>query len=116
MSLNVQMSVKRNTLLLRLNGELDQYGSNRIKNRVIEVMKKYQIKFLIINFENLSFMDSTGIGFMIGRYYDIKKNNGKVIICSMNNIIKRIFNLSGLQKICSVVKNEKEAYEMVGVN
>ena len=52
---------------------------------------------------------------MIGRYYDVKKNGGRVIICSMNNIIKRIFNISGLQKICSVVRNEKEAYEMVGV-
>ena len=115
MSLNIQMSVRKNILLIRLKGELDQFGSNKIKTRVSEVMVKYQIKHLIINFENLSFMDSTGIGFMIGRYYDFKKNGGKVIICSMNNIIKRIFNISGLQKICSVVKNEKEAYEMVGV-
>ena len=116
MSLNIQMSVKKNILLIRLKGELDQFGSNKIKTRVSEVMVKYQIKHLIINFENLSFMDSTGIGFMIGRYYDVKKNGGRVIICSMNNIIKRIFNISGLQKICSVVKSEKEAYEMVGVN
>ena len=60
-------------------------------------------------------MDSTGIGFMIGRYHDLKKNNGKLIICNMNNVIERIVNLSGLRKICSIAETEEKAYKMLEV-
>ena len=67
MGLNIQMSVKRNILLLRLTGELDQYACIKLKKKVVDVINKYCIKYLIINFEYLDFMDSTGIGFMIGR-------------------------------------------------
>ena len=115
MGLNMQMSVKRNILTLRLTGELDQYSCKKLKSKVTDVINKYSIKYMIINFEQLDFMDSTGIGFMIGRYQDMKKNGGKLIICSMNDIIEKIFNLSGLRKICNVVENEELAYKMLEV-
>ena len=52
---------------------------------------------------------------MIGRYHDLKKNNGKLIICNMNNVIERIVNLSGLRKICSIAETEEKAYKMLEV-
>jgi len=115
MGLNIQMSVKRNILLLRLTGELDQYACKKLKTKVVDVINKYCVKYLIINFEYLEFMDSTGIGFMIGRYHDLKRNNGKLIICNMNNVIERIVNLSGLRKICSIAETEEKAYKMLEV-
>ncbi|MFR7881243.1 MAG: anti-sigma factor antagonist [Christensenellales bacterium] len=74
-----------------------------------------RIKYLIFNFEKLNFMDSSGVGFIIGRYSQVKKRNGKIIVCSMNRLIERIFNLSGLKKICGVATNENEAEKMVEV-
>lgn len=115
MGLNIQMAVKRNVLLVRLNGELDQAASKRLKNRVCDVMNKYCTKYLILNLNELHFMDSTGIGFIIGRYSELKKKKGKIIVCSMNSIIERIFNLSGLKKICTVASNEEEAINYLEV-
>ena len=95
MALNIQMAIKKNLLFIRLRGELDQSSTENLKFRVSEVIDKYYIKHIILNLENVGFMDSSGIGFIIGRYSQIKKRQGKIVICSMNNIIERIIVLSG---------------------
>lgn len=115
MAVNIQMSIRKNKLFIRLKGELDQAVTEKLKVRISELIDKYDIKYLIFNFEKLNFMDSSGVGFIIGRYTQIKKRSGKIIICSMNNLIERIFLLSGLKKICLVAKNETEAENMVEV-
>lgn len=115
MAINIQMSIKKNKLFVRLDGELDQAVTEKLKIRISEIIDKYDIKYLIFNFEKLNFMDSSGIGFIIGRYSQIKKRNGRIIICSMNNLIERIFLISGLKKICSVAKSENDAENMVEV-
>lgn len=115
MAVNIQMSIRKNKLFVRLEGELDQAVTEKLKIRISEIIDKYDIKYLIFNFERLNFMDSSGIGFIIGRYSQIKKRNGRIVICSMNNLIERIFMISGLKKICSVAKNENDAENMVEV-
>ncbi len=115
MALNIQMAIRKNRLFIRLKGELDQATCENLKFRVTELIDKYYIKHIILNFEKLGFMDSSGIGFIIGRYSQIKKRQGKIIICSMNDIIERIFNLSGLKRICLVASSEEEAEQYLEV-
>ncbi len=115
MAINMQMSIKKDQLYVRLKGELDQAVTEKLKIRISEVMDKYNIKYLIFNFENLYFMDSSGVGFIIGRYTDLKRKKGKIIVCSMNRLIERIFVLSGLKKICTIASTEEEARNLVEV-
>jgi anti-sigma F factor antagonist len=116
MSVHIQMAIRKNRLFVRLKGELDQAVTEKLKVRISELIDKYEIKYVIFNFEKLNFMDSSGIGFIIGRYTQVKKRNGKIIVCSMNTLIERIFMLSGLKKICSVAASEDEADKMVEVS
>lgn len=109
MALNMQMAIRKNRLFIRLSGELDQAVTENLKIKVSEVVDKYMIKHIIINFSKLDFMDSSGIGFIIGRYAQVKKRNGKIVICSMNNMIERIVRLSGLRRICLIASSEEEA-------
>ena len=106
MALNMQMAIRKNRLFIRLSGELDQAVTENLKIKVSEVVDKYMIKHIIINFSRLDFMDSSGIGFIIGRYAQVKKRNGKIVICSMN---ERIVRLSGLRRICLIASSEEEA-------
>lgn len=115
MSLSVQMSVRSSTLVMRLSGELDQASAESLKRRVVDIIDKYYIKNLIINLEQVPFMDSSGIGFIIGRYSQIKNRRGRIVVCSMNDMIERIFNLSGLKRICLVAKTEDEATKCLEV-
>lgn len=115
MLLNVQMLIKKNILYVRLDGELDQHTVENLRVRITELIEKYQIKHLVLNFFKLQFMDSSGVGFIIGRYNRLKKIAGGVILCSLNEHIQRLVLLSGLNKICMIKKNEEEVNEYLGV-
>ena len=113
--LNTEIFIKRNILYIRFDGELDQKNVEGLRFKIIELIEKYHIKYLVFNFEKLKFMDSSGIGFIIGRYNYLKKVNGSVILCSMNDQIRRLVMLSGLARICQLRKNEEEVNKILGV-
>ncbi len=115
MRLNVQMAIRGSTLIMRLKGDLDQASIENLKRKSIEIIDKYMIKNIIFNFEEVNFMDSSGIGYIIGRYTQVKHRRGKIIVCSMNDLVGRIFNLSGLKKICCVSETEDQATQMLEV-
>ena len=60
-----------------------------------------QIKNIIFNFKRTMFMDSSGIGVIMGRYKLVKKRGGSITVTNINNSIDRIFTISGLYKIVS---------------
>lgn len=115
MGLKVQMAIKKNRLVIRLDGELDQSNVEELKKKVCEIIKKYSIVNLVFNLEKLNFMDSTGIGFIIARYSEIKRKGGNIVVCSMNETIMKIFNISGLKRICSIANCEITADKILGV-
>ena len=88
---------------MRLKGDLDQASIESLKRKSVDIIDKYYIRNIVFNLEQVTFMDSSGIGYIIGRYTQVKNRRGKIIVCSMNTLLERIFNLSGLKRICSVV-------------
>lgn len=107
--LKAQFFIQKTVLYVRFNGELDQKSVERIRVRVSELIENYNIEYLVINCRDLSFMDSSGIGFIIGRYNQLKDVNGKIIICEMNDLIAKILNISGLSRIVILKRTEEEA-------
>lgn len=111
----MEMFIKRDILYLRFEGEFDQNGVEKMKCKVIELIEKYRIHYLVFNFKKLRFMDSSGIGFILGRYNFLKRCQGKIILCSMNEQIRRIVLLSGLSKICVIKEDEIDVNKYLGV-
>ena len=98
---------------MRLKGDLDQASIESLKRKSVDIIDKYYIRNIVFNLEQVTFMDSSGIGYIIGRYTQVKNRRGKIIVCSMNTLLERIFNLSGLKRICSVVENEEQATKIL---
>lgn len=115
MTLNVQMFIKKYVLYCRLDGELDQNSVENLRIRVSELIEKYSIQYLVLNLKMLKFMDSSGVGFIIGRYNRLKQDRGQVILCSLNENIRRLVYLSGLNKICTIKQSEEEVNIYLGV-
>ena len=116
MSLHIDLEKKQTVLLVRLTGELDHHTSEQLKTKIEMVLEDNDvIKHLVLNLESLSFMDSSGIGVILGRYKQIKKRNGEVIVCSISPQIKRLFEMSGLFKIIRLEPSEEIALETLGV-
>lgn len=107
--LKAQFFIRENNLIIRFQGELDQQYIEKMRVKVSELIVNYHIKYLIINCNELDFIDSSGIGFILGRFNQLRKVNGEIIICEMNSFIERIVRISGLIRVCKIKKTEKEA-------
>ncbi len=114
MGLNVGVYVKGNALILRLKGDLDDLSVKDLRTRISRYIDDYKIKHLVINVEGLDFMDSSGIGFIIGRFHQLKRVGGDVAICNVHQKIEKIINLSGLNKICMIRENESATLLAMG--
>lgn len=107
--LKVQFLIRKVILFVKLSGELDQSSVEKLRVRVSELVSNYNIVYIVINCKELTFMDSSGIGFIIGRFNQLKDVNGKIIMCELNQLINRIVNVSGLSRIVTIKKTEEEA-------
>lgn len=114
LGLTVGVYIKKNYLILRLKGELDDVTVSDLRMKISKYLDEYNIKHLIINVKELTFLDSSGIGFIIGRYHQLRRNGGDISIVSINSKIERIILLSGLTKICMIRENEDVCINSLG--
>ncbi|WP_139489247.1 anti-sigma F factor antagonist [Brevibacillus dissolubilis] len=115
MSLRIDMEVKNEVLVVRLQGELDHHTAEELRNKVDDVLKNEQIRHVVLSLASLEFMDSSGIGVILGRYKQISARSGEMVVCSINPTIYRIFEMSGLFKVIKFKDNEAEALTVLGV-
>lgn len=115
MSLEVSMYIKQDTVFTRFKGELDEMSVTDIRTKLNEILNKYDVKNIVFNLHDLNFMDSSGIGMIIGRYNQVKDKKGKIILCDLNSNIERIIVMSGLLKICTLRDTESSARWFLGV-
>lgn len=109
MNMQVEMVQHRNVLVTRLRGELDHHTSEMVRIQLDEAIQKGQVNHVVLSLKDLAFMDSSGLGVILGRYKQIKSKGGKMVVCDMNPAVRRLFELSGMFKIVSVYDNERLA-------
>ena len=100
---------KGNTLIVSLDGELDHHSCEYVKRKLDCELLKVSTKNLIFDMSNLSFMDSSGIGILVGRLKYIKSLNGKTALVSLNNSIQKLLTLSGILNLVDTYENADEA-------
>lgn len=115
MSLNIDLEVKNDVLCIRLVGELDHHTAEDLRNLATNAIEKHQIRHILLNLEHLSFMDSSGLGVILGRYKQIKQLHGEMVVCAISPAIERLFDLSGLFKIMRLEPTEEFALQSLGV-
>lgn len=115
MSLNILLEIEKSTLIIRLVGELDHHTSEKVREKVDLELEKGLFNNLLFNLEGLVFMDSSGLGMLLGRYKKVRQMDGKMSICCVQPSVNKIFELSGIYKILSVYDNEAEAIKSLGV-
>ena len=106
--MSTEYNVIEKNLIIYLGGDLDHHNAEQIRKRTDALVDINRIKNIVFDFSKVSFMDSSGIGVVMGRYKKIYYDSGKVVVVGINNIIDRIFKMSALYKItyrCDDVEN-----------
>jgi len=114
-SLQIEFEQHRKALIVRLKGELDHHTADIVKARMEEAIVTGDALHLILSLKELTFMDSSGLGIILGRYKQVTSKGGKLVVCAANPAVNRLFELSGLYKIVSLQDNERAAISSLEV-
>lgn len=98
--------VKGRTLTIRLYADLDHHYALQIREKADRLIEQEGIKNIVFDFHGVEFMDSSGIGMIMGRYKKVIFIGGKVGVMGVGKNVDRIFQYSGLYKIVEQVEEE----------
>lgn len=97
-----QFQVKGRTLVIRMPKELDHHTTGQIPQKADRMIGERNIQRIEFDFRDTGFMDSSGIGVIIGRCKSMGFSGGEVAAANMNERVKKIFMVSGLQKLIRI--------------
>lgn len=89
-------------------GEIDVYTAPKLREQLIDLVSAGQYH-LIVNMENVEFLDSTGLGVLVGGLKRVRAHEGTLrLVCTQERILK-IFRITGLTKVFPIHSSEEEA-------
>lgn len=90
-------------------GELDNLTVTNLKQICIDLIEDYKPRMVKLDFEEVSFVDSTGIGFVLARYKQLSKQNAELVVCNLSKANERLFSMSG---IFSIIRHERNGVKL----
>ena len=97
--MHIKSKVYNGTLYVVLCGELDEFSASHTRITLDDVFSGGDFNQIIIDLSELEFMDSTGIGVLIGRYKKMKARNIPIFICNPSKHAEKIFKMTGSYEI-----------------
>lgn len=104
--MNVNHFIEDKTLIFEITEELDHHVAEKIRKRADYEIQRFMPKKVIFDFKRVNFMDSAGIGLIIGRYKQTEAYGGKLEMINVSEKLRKIFEMSGILKIIEITDNE----------
>lgn len=105
--MGVRLILREGELTAVLSGEIDHHSAREIRGAIDEAAAKVKPKTLTLDFSGVQFMDSSGVGLIMGRCKLMQLWAGSVRIANLQPKIQKIVSLAGLNQLCSIVKDVK---------
>lgn len=106
------LSEKR-TVVVKIQSDLDHHSANLIRKTVDAKIKGTNAINIIFDFSAVDFMDSSGIGMLMGRYKIANILGGKVIVFGVGKQVMRIIDMAGISKIINICDSYDDALGLV---
>ena len=103
--LKVTYNEKDRLLMIQIIEEIDHHTTEKIRTRADFEIQKYIPKKLTLDFKNVNFMDSAGIGLILGRYKMMKMFGGTMDITNVTPSVKKVLEMAGISKIISIASD-----------
>lgn len=109
----IDTSVSDGILVVNMRGELDHHAVETIRNDIEGTLRDTHYRGLVLSFRDIDFMDSSGLGLILGRYRTVTQQGGRMALCEVNLSLRRIFEMSGILKIVTVYDDLETAVRAV---
>lgn len=103
----VDINVKGEVMTAYLSGEIDHHSASGIREEIDGAIELNMPSLLILDFSGVSFMDSSGIGLVMGRYKIISRNKGALSINASSPQIYKVMKLAGIERLAKLDYREK---------
>ena len=100
--MSVQISVNGEVTTAYLSGEIDHHSAASIRTEIDDAVELNMPSLLILDFTRVSFMDSSGIGLVMGRYRNLLRRGAKLHITGTSPQIYKVMRLSGIEKLATI--------------
>ena len=101
--MDTMFHLKDSMLVAELCGEIDHHVCDKIREDIDKELELYEVKHLVFDFKGVTFMDSSGIGIIVGRYKKISCFGGKVYAVHTGSRIRRMLLLAGVENIVEII-------------
>ena len=101
-----EFEIRGGMLVIRLNADLDHHYALQVRETADRLIEQEGVKYILFDFHGVEFMDSSGIGMIMGRYKKVIFSGGKVGVTGVGKNVDRIFTYSGLYKIVEQTTEE----------
>ncbi len=101
MELGLDVSEHGTATVLAVKGEVDVYTAPRLRERLVELVNQGK-RSIVIDLEGVEFLDSTGLGVLVGGLKRLRTNDGELsLVCTQHRIL-RVFEITGLTKVFAI--------------
>ena len=98
--------VKDDKMIIYISGEIDHHSSREIREGVDRLIITHRPKVFILDLAGVDFMDSSGLGLVLGRYRRVKELEGDMYIANADERTMKILKMAGVDKIIKTIENE----------
>lgn len=102
--MSVDISVKGEVLTAKLIGEIDHHTAAFLRKEIDNATELNMPSLVILDFERVTFMDSSGIGLVMGRYKNLVKRGTELHVSGANPYIYKVMKLSGIERLVKLEK------------
>ncbi len=97
-----ELSFSEDTLYAHISGEIDHHNSRSIRSDLDLAIKHYTPRALVLDLSGISFMDSSGLGLILGRYTVCTNAGISLAVCGVDARTMKIFDMAGLSRIINI--------------
>lgn len=102
--MSVEINVTGEVVTAYIMGELDHHSAREIRETIDGAVELNMPTLLVLDFGGVSFMDSSGIGLVMGRYRNLQKSGAELHITGASENIYKVMKLAGLEKLAKLQK------------
>ncbi len=114
MNKEMKLGTTNNALVVKFIGDVDNLVCEPYKNKLETIINENKYRKVIMDFSSVTFIDSSGLGLILGRYNQLKKHNGSLYVSGVNKQTEKIFNIAGIWTIMDKFDSIDSALKTVG--
>lgn len=105
----VDIDIEERSVTAYISGEIDHHNAAGLRNEIDEAVESAYPEVLVLDFGGVTFMDSSGIGLVMGRYKLMKNLRGRIAVQNAPKAIRKVMRMAGIEKLLLVESRREES-------